>query len=396
MGESEKSSGAAGAAAEATTGDDDASFNFTLEDWMKAWQPAGDKENANSLGGLSAELDEKFEQEESAHRERQHAAKRQRLDAQLKEWRVEAPKLVDSLEEATKALCKEQETLLAGRGDDARSRDFQGFRQLEEQVVKSLAACEACLARREEFHTHLVADASDGLAAVTMLQQRLDACRDSFEAAKIKVNQHESQLEARRREEADRVMALVVEADDARLFATYDRDGDGLLNIRELLAYSNKEANFSCNTDRMAQLLREAGISEASAASSAEFPRVRLLIAVAAVTEALDGVEAEVVKAEVKARPLSARGRAAVPLDQLGDAVAELDASLEAATDYLGAAGDQLQVGPKLGGGDEKVQALRKRLKSLEDRLSVGRSISKSCHDRLELQRRKAALLNSL
>merc|ERR1712107_96348 len=105
---------------------------------------------------------------------------------------------------------------------------------------------------------------------------------------------------------------------------------------------------------------------------------------VASVEGALGGLEEEVAKAQAKARPLSARGPAAVPMHLLAVATEELESAVDTARDYL-MAREQVQgiTGVELEGPEAK--SLSARLDSLESRLNNASAVSEHCKGRLAL-----------
>merc|ERR1711953_1175709 len=127
------------------------------------------------------------------------------------------------------------------------------------------------------------------------------------------------------------------------MFKRYDSDGDGLLSFRDVKAFIKGEYNLELPEEKLCSILGVDSLAKFTGVQHADFHRFVLLVGVASVAGALDGVEVEVVKAEEKARPLSAKGPVRVPLRQLPEAVGQLDAAIDVAKDYLAAARDQIK-----------------------------------------------------
>merc|ERR1712217_659015 len=117
----------------------------------------------------------------------------------------------------------------------------------------------------------------------------------------------------------------------------------GLLNAAEVQAFIKGECNFELRWEQILNILKSEPFALSAGVLRADFSRLRLVVGIASVEGALGGLEAEVAKAQAKARPLSARGPAAVPLHALKDATEELDSAIDTARDYLMAAREQVQ-----------------------------------------------------
>lgn len=121
----------------------------------------------------------------------------------------------------------------------------------------------------------------------------------------------------------------------------------------------------------------------------AMFPRLRQLIGAAGVKGAISGVEAEVAKVEEVARPLSARGRAAVPGDHAKKMVEGLDEAIESAGDYLAAAADQVRELASARPPNKEAQVLLSQVVKLEQRLKTAATVAKETHDRILVEDKK-------
>mmetsp|Transcript_4864 Transcript_4864/g.13642 ORF Transcript_4864/g.13642 Transcript_4864/m.13642 type:complete len:655 (+) Transcript_4864:189-2153(+) len=187
------------------------------------------------------------------------------------------------------------------------------------------------------------------------------------------------------------------------IFSKYDRDGDGKLSAAEVGAFVSGECNFELSQEKLAAIVQSDVFKDSMGVPRAKFSHLRLLVGVAAVTGALDGMEVEVAKAETQARPLSAKGRCRMPIGPAAQKAEEVEAAVDAAQDYLAAAREQVQTlgADKPTGGEPRAVALARaeavklarRLDAFERRLATSAAIAKAVLDRRLLQERKAAAL---
>lgn len=117
----------------------------------------------------------------------------------------------------------------------------------------------------------------------------------------------------------------------------------------------------------------------------------------AAVEQALGGIEQEVIKAEKKGASLNAN-RARMPLEKALELTDSVDSAVEAARDFLAAAQEQVQC---LAGFEAEVQRqaglesakLNTRLTTYESRLARQACATKAIQDKLLFQQKKAELM---
>eukprot|EP00928_Gymnodinium_smaydae_P098923 TRINITY_DN930_c1_g4_i1.p1 TRINITY_DN930_c1_g4~~TRINITY_DN930_c1_g4_i1.p1 ORF type:complete len:446 (+),score=128.83 TRINITY_DN930_c1_g4_i1:90-1340(+) len=393
-----------------------AAWTLTLDDWMKAWQPggadAGDRDRDHDLAaaptaGLAA-ADKEFAELERADKEAREERRRLEVTEAIAALSSVLSPLVDAAEAAV-AEAAARRVPVDAVTDDSYEQVAPVLAAFDEAHTAAAAALRRCgdYFASERF-ARLETAPDDARQEAEQLRRRFSDAESRLASAADVVRSKMSSARARRDEAARQVEAQRAAEEQDRLFARYDRDGDGLLNVTEVAAFVRRECNAELPQEKLQALLRGEPFASAGGVARADFARLRMLVGIATVGAALDGVEGEVVKAEAKARPLSARGPAAVPLDRLEDATEDLDVAVDAAGDYLAAAraqahgislgNDELSVVASANAQEETPEtvALRSRLESLEKRLGEAAAVAKKCHERMELQRRKAALLAGL
>jgi len=223
---------------------------------------------------------------------------------------------------------------------------------------------------------------------------------------KVRVRKRDAVLS--RDKELKRLAAQMAVEKQESLFKKYDADGDGFLSVREVGEFVKGECNFDLPQEQVASILQSDVFAKTPKGVHRDaFSQLRLLVGVAAVTGALSGMEAEVAKAEDKAKPLlQTRGRSPFSPETLEERTDEVDSAVDAARDYLAAAREQVQLldGDQASlSGHSVTQAVRSaalearklgtRLDWFEQRLGRAAAASKASRDRLLLQRKKEVLL---
>mmetsp|Transcript_102713 Transcript_102713/g.306827 ORF Transcript_102713/g.306827 Transcript_102713/m.306827 type:complete len:684 (+) Transcript_102713:95-2146(+) len=233
-----------------------------------------------------------------------------------------------------------------------------------------------------------------------------------FKAAEREAESRASKVWTRKREaliardkELKRQAALRAVEKQESLFKQYDVDQDGILSAHEVGAFVKGECNFDLPQEKVEGILQSEAFTGHPGVPKEKFTQLRLLVGVAAVVGALSGMEAEVAKAEEKAKPLSARGRQVMPLDVLAERTDDVDRAVDAARDYLAAAREQVQcldveqslptaVAPTaVRMAVQEARKLGTRLDWFEQRLARAAAASKASRDRLVLQQKKEELM---
>mmetsp|Transcript_98079 Transcript_98079/g.194171 ORF Transcript_98079/g.194171 Transcript_98079/m.194171 type:complete len:687 (-) Transcript_98079:177-2237(-) len=343
------------------------------------------------------------EQEELAERRRQDA------EASAITLHAELTPLVEAVE-ARVSAAKEIAAALEGE-NGRRKSDEEVIRIAEEFEVHGNAgkvAVKACADFMAGKYLRLQGTSENTRqGAAQVLKRFREAEREAdLIINRVRVRKRDAVLS--RDKELKRLAAQMAVEKQESLFKKYDADGDGFLSAREVGEFVKGECNFDLPQEQVAKILESDVFAKSPKGVPREaFSQLRLLVGVAAVTGALSGMEAEVAKAEEKAKPLSqTRGRNPFPPETLEERTDEVDSAVDAARDYLAAAREQVQ----LLDGDQAslnglgvTQAVRSaalearklgtRLDWFEQRLGRAAAASKASRDRLLLQRKKEVLL---
>lgn len=398
------SAAVAAASAAVSSAAGDAPCEFSLNDWMMSWTsttgegPGSDEQVPTVPTATDDEVAAFLQEEEESRAQR----KVHLLAEAVKALRTELLPLVDRAASsvATAQARVAHVDALEAAGDDAISAALQEFEEASVSAQRLVSACGAYVAGEKFARVQNASGSVSGEAQELLCRAR--AAKRSLELAGGAAEEQRRCLKLRQGEEEKKRAALKATEESEHLFDKYDKDGDGVLHAGEAVAFVRRECNFDLSQEKISEVLRSEPFAGAGGVRKEHFSRFRLLVGAASVAGALAGVETEVQKAETKARPLSAQGRAAVPLALLEEATAELETLVEAARDYLDASREQLQciggaeasdaLGPEAGA----LRALRVRNEALEGRLAQAATTARACRGRLDLQQRKAALLRGL
>lgn len=356
-----------------------------LANWMVSWKRRKDnhEESSNSDG----ENAEAFAKDEGLRRAREAEQKKHQLEMAIDSLNSEFFALV----KATEDRSTQAQTIAANLESICDSTDDEIIKMAEEfeaARARAHAAVKACMgySSTEHYKTLQASDDPAKQVASELLQRSKNAARTLLQAvSSVKARKREA--EERIEQESKRQAAIKAAKEQERLFKRYDSDKDGVLSLSDVRRFISGEFNLDLSPDKLLAALELETLNKFSGLRCEQFPRLRLLVGVASVEGALDGVEVEVVKAEEQGRPLSAKGPVAFPIDALPDAVSDLDTVMDAARDYLLAAQDQIQSIPGCPASAPEAKVLSARLEDLQARLSKVEDISNACHSRIELQR---------
>jgi len=270
---------------------------------------------------------------------------------------------------------------------------------------------------------------ADGLKLITNLQQasrQVDGLSDKVAALG-------RQARLRREREKQKLAAIEENKRRREVFNSFDLDADGFLSATELEAYVQAEHEFTLPPGRAAAMLNTLTFKGLAGAPYEKYPQLKVLIDIAkeeqlakvrrkaaeerkgrvaiqleevkkvlaGVTGAVDGIDTEVLKAEELVRPLLAmRGRLVGQLPVIEERTEKAEAAIDAARDFIGAARDQA---PCLGKEKEslepevraspEVRRVDAKLNWFTQRLFKASQAVKAIRQKLELQKRKDALL---
>lgn len=270
--------------------------------------------------------------------------------------------------------------------------------------------------------------------AASLLKRVRDG-KAEVERCSMRVKAIKALAEQRKEKEARRVAAVREEERQREIFRSYDKDGDERLKRVEVLAFIQGEYAFQITEERLDAILRTESLGGKDGVPYNLFPQLKLLIGIARdeferkrrkeaeekrkvvavaqteqvkidsakTMEAIPGIEAEVLKVEVLARPLNPRMSSP---EFVEDKVDDVDAAVDAAKDFLDAVRDQVA---HFGGLDianlehesamiarMETKKVSMRLDKLTLRLDRVAGVSKCLRDRIKLQQAKAALMKDL
>jgi len=251
-----------------------------------------------------------------------------------------------------------------------------------------------------------------------VMQQKQVSLLQEAEASTRRMDFPGSTLQARReRELQDRVLGGADMGSMQRreeMFRRYDRDGDGLLNAKEIKAYvASEHPGVDLPSDFFKELLQSNLSRGLRGVSRTQFSKLesqivgelrkrkieqqssRLRENAAEAATAIDGVEAEVAKAEVEVKALGA-----LDIESMSERIEESRSIVDAAKDFLSAATEKVtDLGVSSGetalepevmwllGAESK----RLGLGALEARVKRSLLVVGQCHTRV-LQHKKSLL----
>lgn len=343
------------------------------------------------------------EQEDLAERRRQDA------EAAAITLHAELTPLVKAVEDK---ISEAKEIAKALDGENGRKKsDEEVLRIADEFEVHGNAsklAVKACADFMAGKYLRLQGTSENTRQGAALVLKRFREAEREAELVLNKVRVRKRDATLSRDRELKRLAAQMAVEKQESLFKKYDADGDGFLSVREVGEFVKGECNFDLPQEKVASILQSDAFAKSpKGVPRAAFSQLRLLVGVAAVTGALSGMEAEVAKAEEKAKPLSqTKGRSPFPPEMLEERTDEVNSAVDAARDYLAAAREQVQLLDRdqasLSGAGA-TQAVRSaaleakklgtRLDWFEQRLGRAAAASKASRDRLLLQRKKELLL---
>lgn len=392
-------------------------------------------------------LEQERQRQEEERRREEAALKKLEAERRIEEAEETAKALqADVLRfiEAADALAKEASAkvpaIVEAEDDDETLTLCDAFDPLGEEAAASSKRASEFMAGKYA----LLQGAKEATKQETLqLIKRSHLVRKAVEAATERVKSQRKQALDNKEKEAKRVAAIKAKEKQESTFKQYDVDSDGLLSAADVVELVKGEYNFQLPLERAELMLQSETLKHDAGKHGvpySRFPQLKLLIGIARdearlkqkkleaeerdrreerqcelvaksaaeTMSCLSGIEAEVAKAEQKARPLIAMGggRSALPPEMVLEAADAVDGAVEAAGDFLAAAREQAQ---RPGGEDadslepKAAQAARveaRRLFMLLDRLELrlGRcsSASKACRNRILVQQRKAGLMRDL
>lgn len=409
---------------------------------------------------MAQKREEERQQEEAQRQQQEYAQWLEQMQRQEEEWRRQEEDLRKAWEEECRlfqAECRRQEEEEKARQLEEQRLRQEAFRQEQEAValqlqgelaallnvaedkvekakamgdsiqVKDGMTDEEIIKVADEFEVHAVGTrraikaCSDFMGGkyqrlqgntettrqeAVMFLQRFKTAEKDIEQATVKVRARKRESIVKRDKEAKRLSALQAAEKQESLFKKYDVDEDGVLSVREVGAFVKGECNFDLPQEKVEGILKSEAFAGSDGVAKDKFAQLRLLVGVASVVGALSGMEAEVAKAEEKAKPLAVRGMRPMPMDVLEERIDEVDSAVDAARDYLAAAREQVQglelepqpatLAPTaVRMATQEARKLGTRLDWFEQRLARAGAASKASRDRLVLQQKKAELMRA-
>lgn len=400
----------------------------------------------------------KKEQEEA---EKLRAEEAERRKQELERLRLEEERRKEEAEATAMTLQAELETLVStsefvtsGVAEKSKSLDelkddddiIRTCEEIDTEIKDAKASIKMCLEFIALKHMSLIGASEETKLKAQKYRTRTQDANRSIDRDAAKASTRKKKAIASKEAEAKRVAAVKAAEKQEQLFKQYDTDSDGKLNAVEIMEFVKGEYDFEFPLERAEAVLKQDAFSGLGGVNFAKFPHLKMLIGIARnealakkrkkeqeekekadkeeaerkkklaaeqtvqllagvkiVESAMSGIEAEVAKAEEKAKPLAfTRGRAMIPLDMVEDRADEVFVAVDAARDFLAAAKDQAssmagvpndKLEPSVIPNCPPARQLFFRLEYMEKRLALTAKAAQSAKDRAILAQKKAQLM---
>jgi len=358
---------------------------------------------------------------------------------------TELETLVSAAETLTNSATENVAVMEAETDDDDIIRSCE---ELETEIKDSKGALKICSDFIGLKHLGLIGAADETRQKAIKFRVRTQEASRNAERDAQKVGARKRKAIASKEAEARRVAAVKAAEKQENMFKQYDIDGDGKLNAVEMMEFVKGEYDFEFPLDKAEAILKQDAFTGQAGVPYLKFPHLKMLIGIARneamarkrkiekdekekadkvdaerrrllaikqtaqvlegvkiVETAMSGIEAEVVKAEEKAKPLQGagvRGRQALSQEMIQDRADEVEQAVDAARDFLAAAKDQAasmagvsndKLEPTVIPGCAPARQLFFRLEYMEKRLALASKAACAARDRVILAQKKAQLM---
>lgn len=358
---------------------------------------------------------------------------------------AELETLVSAAETLTNSVTEKVAIVEAETDDDEIIRSCE---ELEAELKDSKGSLKMCSDFIGLKHLGLIGAVEETRQKAIKFRVRTQELSRNAERDAQKVGARKKKAIASKEAEARRVAAVKAAEKQENMFKQYDVDGDGKLNAVEMMEFVKGEYDFEFPLDKAEAILKQDAFTGQAGVPYAKFPHLKMLIGIARneamarkrkiekdekekadkadaerrrllaikqtaqvlegvkiVETAMSGIEAEVVKAEEKAKPLQGtggRGRQPFSHDMIQDRADEVEQAVDAARDFLAAAKDQAssmagvpndKLEPTVIPGCAPARQLFFRLEYMEKRLALASKAACAARDRVILAQKKAQLM---
>jgi hypothetical protein len=386
----------------------------------------------------------RIEQEEAAEKKRQEEErKKAEAEETAKKLHEELAELVSTAEELVKALGEKSKEMETEKNDDEVLRNCD---ELDAEIKDAKNAVKMCSEFISLKHLGLVGASEETRQKTTKVRSSVQEAGRTVEREAGKVNLRRRKAVSNKEAEARRIAAVKAAEKQESMFKQYDVDADGKLDASEIMEFVKGEYDFEFPLEKAEGLLKQDAFAGLGGVTYAKFPHLKMLIGIArneamakkrklekeakdkadaeeaarrkklaiaqtaqvlegikVVETAMSGIEAEVAKAEQKAKPLGiTRGRAALNADRIHEVADEVEVAVEAGRDFLAAAKDQAssmagvpndKLEPSVIPGCAPARQLFFRLDYMEKRLAAAAKAAQTARDRVILAQKKAQLM---
>lgn len=391
---------------------------------------------------LRIEQEEARKIEEEKRRQEEEKRKAE-LEEIAKGVQAECEELVTTAEDLMKQMIEKSAEMEKGTVDD---EVLLLGDEIEIEVGDIRSAIKLCGDFMNLKHSELIGASEESRQKTQKFRDRTQLASRNVEREILKVANRKRKAIASKEAEARRVAAVKAAEKQENMFKQYDADGDSKLNAVEIMEFVKGEYDFEFPLEKAQAILKQDAFLGVGGVSYAKFPHLKMLIGIARneamarkrklekdakdaadaienerkrklaveqtaqvlegvkiVDTAMAGIEAEVVKAEEKAKPLAVvRGRGALMGDAVHDRADEVETAVEAARDFLAAAKDQAssmagvpndKLEPSVIPGCPPARQLFFRLEYMEKRLGAAAKAAEAARNRVILAQKKAELL---
>jgi len=356
---------------------------------------------------------------------------------------IELDTLVSTAEFVTSGVAEKSKNLDDMKDDDEIIRTCE---EMETEIKDAKASIKMCLEFIALKHMSLIGASEDTKQKAAKFRTRTQEANRSIDRDAAKAVTRRKKAVLSKEAEAKRVAAVKAAEKQEAMFKQYDVDGDGKLSAVEIMDFVKGEYDFEFSLERAEAVLKQDAFAGLGGVNLAKFPHLKMLIGIARnealakkrkkeqeekekadreeaerrkklaaeqtaqvlagvkiVESAMSGIEAEVAKAEEKAKPLAVvRGRSMIPMDMVEDRADEVFVAVDAARDFLAAAKDQAssmagvpndKLEPSVIPNCPPARQLFFRLDYMEKRLTLTAKAAQSAKDRVILAQKKAQLM---
>lgn len=365
---------------------------------QETWQLEQENLKAEAEAERERQARELEAQRRKAEEERRAAEEKRKAAANeaAKLLQAELSPLVD-IAELEQGKANDKAEFANGSKDWANDDVIKAADVFAKASVSTKEALKACKDFMTGKHNQLMGSDQSCRDSGGAILKRMASAERALEVLYRKVMTRRAEATASKERAAQKLSAERAGEKQEGLFQKYDRDGDGLLSPAEVASFIRGECNFDMEKGAVEKILGTPPFAGAKGVARDKFSRLRLQVGIAAVEQALGGIEQEVVKAEKKSAALNAH-RARMPLDKALELTEGVQSAVEAALDFLAAAKEQVQC---LAGFEPEVRKqaglesarLNSRLTTYDSRLSRQAASTKAIRDKLLFQQKKAELM---